>query len=105
MSTRAIAVKARLLARSGTLRREQIGLMSFLASDQIGDELARRGREGHAVSGESAIHEHAVVEPPDVRQSVVRKAHRACPAVRHPRLRTPLVKEVLELFLDPRARS
>src|SRR5207237_9131626 len=90
----------RLLGRSGTLRSEQIGLTSILAADQIRDQLAGRGRERDAVTGESGVHEHAAVEPPDIRQRIVRKPHRARPAMRHRRFGGSLAQKALEPLLD-----
>ena len=47
---------ARLLARSGTLRREQIGLISRDRADEVRDELAGRRGERHSVPGEARVH-------------------------------------------------
>src|SRR5439155_9142616 len=99
-----IRSKARLLGRSRTLRREQIRLTSLFVAHDVRDELAGRSREGHAVPGEPGVHEHSAVEPADVRQRVVRKAHGARPAVRDGRLGTALAEEALELILDPWGR-
>src|SRR5206468_7883131 len=103
-STLESARKARLLARSGPLRREQIGLIPFLAAHEIGDELAGRGREGHAVAGEARVHERAALHATDVRQRIVREAHRSGPPMRDFRVGAMLAKEVLEVLLDTRCR-
>src|SRR3989442_88662 len=99
-STRGVAQKARLLGRSGTVGREQIGLRSLLAPEKVGDELTGRGRERQAVAGEPGVHEHAARVAADVRKRIVREAHRPGPVMRDLRLRTTLAKETGKLLLD-----
>src|SRR4029079_450874 len=90
---------------SSTRGIEKVCVWMRRAADERRDDLRARWTERHAVTGEATAHEQTRAGVSDIRERVVREAHRACPSMRDRRVDAVLVQEGFEVRLHAGRRA